>query len=468
MQEKPQNLFSTKHWLSVMGIFYISTASPFITKVIDTGATRQDWLQFINTSVVALFAAGTKALDKNIYTPKYIPGRNKEDALPIVYAEPTQQIVQVVDNTAETVTHIVQNPVSTVASQITKDPVVNQVGSIVDSVPNPVNTVGKSSAGSSHEQKTTGLEAGIALIKEFEGCHLQAYPDPLTGGKPITIGWGNTCRLDGSPWVLGDSITQEEADSLLLDKINQEFLPSLQKIPTWSQMSDNQKSALLSFAWNLGASFYGTAGFATITNSLSDVKYFDSVPNALMLYVNPNTNVTEGLKRRRKAEGLLWSTPVTPNKKKTVHDFGFKQGDYHLVMSDVTEQMSAFDSDGKKLWTIPALAKGVNGEDYRYTGADTPPGIYKLGVVYRDIETGNLDPAYGWYTFDMEDLEGQETNNGRSGICLHGGGSRAENPQDPYQELLPTYGCVRVHNQDLRDRILPLYEQSTVYLSVHQ
>lgn len=446
-----ENLFCTKHFLSVASVFFLSTVSPAISKAIDEGLTTKDFAHLLNASVVALLAGSVKGLDKNVYTPRFLPGRNKKDASDIVYVEPVEQIVQAA-----------QNPVTTITAQITQDPVTNQVASTIEK------ELGKESGSSAYEQKTTGLEAGIALIKEFEGCSLTAYPDPLTGGKPITIGWGNTCRADNTPWVLGDTITQEEADRLLLDKINQEFLPSLQKIPTWSQMSDNQRSAILSFAWNLGASFYGTAGFATITNALSDVKYFDSVPNALMLYVNPNTNVTEGLKRRRKAEGLLWSTPMVPTKKKTVHDFGFKQGDYHLVMSDVTEQMSAFDSNGKKLWTIPALAKGVNGEDWRYTGADTPPGIYKLGVVYRDIETGNLDPAYGWYTFDMEDLEGQETDNGRSGICLHGGGSAAPDPQHPYQPLLPTYGCVRVHNQDLRDRILPLYEQSTVYLSVHQ
>ena len=39
---------------------------------------------------------------------------------------------------------------------------------------------------------------GIKLIKEFEGCHLSAYPDPLSGGLPITIGWGSTRKKDGS------------------------------------------------------------------------------------------------------------------------------------------------------------------------------------------------------------------------------------------------------------------------------
>ena len=35
-------------------------------------------------------------------------------------------------------------------------------------------------------------QAGIDLIKEFEGCHLKAYPDPKTGGDPWTIGFGAT------------------------------------------------------------------------------------------------------------------------------------------------------------------------------------------------------------------------------------------------------------------------------------
>ena len=451
MESKKENLFLTKHVLSIVSVFYISTASPFITKAIETGATRQDWLQFINVSLVALVAGATKAYDKNVYTPKYLPGRDKKDALGISYVEP---------DLIETVSDVAGNPIATITSQVSNDPVINEVAKVVDN-----SIVGFSTGESSaQEQNTTGLEAGIALIKEFEGCHLQAYPDPLTGGKPITIGWGNTCKRDGSEWSLGDSITQQEADSLLLDMINQQFLPSLQKIPTWSQMSNNQQSAILSFAWNLGANFYGLQGFATISNALSDIKNWESVPDALMLYVNPGSNVTEGLTRRRKAESLLWYGA----KKKTVHDYGFKKGDYHLVMSDITEQMSAFDSDGKKLWTIPALARGVAGDDWRKTGADTPPGIYKLGVVYCDIETGNLDPAYGWYTFDMEDLENQETGVGRSGICLHGGGSGCVDPFSDYQELLPTFGCVRVHNKDLRDKVLPLYDSGTVYLTVHQ
>jgi lysozyme len=67
------------------------------------------------------------------------------------------------------------------------------------------------------------------LIKEFEGCHLNAYPDPLTGGLPITIGWGSTKDFNGDFFKLGRKITQEYADRLLIFDIEQRFLPHYKK-----------------------------------------------------------------------------------------------------------------------------------------------------------------------------------------------------------------------------------------------
>jgi lysozyme len=148
-------------------------------------------------------------------------------------------------------------------------------------------------------------EPGIKLIKEFEGCHLKSYYDPLTGGLPITIGWGSTRRKDGTSFMIGNTITQEEADDLLYHQLRKEFLPPLQNIPYWNEMNENQQGALLSFAYNLGARFYGSSGFNTITRVLKN-KEWDKVPDALYLYHNPNTKVAAGLQRRRIAEGKLW------------------------------------------------------------------------------------------------------------------------------------------------------------------
>ena len=146
---------------------------------------------------------------------------------------------------------------------------------------------------------------GIKLVKEFEGCRLNAYPDPLSGNLPITIGWGCTRKKDGSPFHLGDKITQAEADELLIDECKKHFLPSLRKIPHWGEMSDGKRGALLSSAYNLGAGFYGGDNFNTITRTLKN-KEWDKVPDALYLYRNPGSNVEAGLARRRKAEGESW------------------------------------------------------------------------------------------------------------------------------------------------------------------
>lgn len=148
---------------------------------------------------------------------------------------------------------------------------------------------------------------GVALIKEFEGCILKAYYDPLTHGLPITIGWGSTRRRDGSRFMIGNTITQQEADDLLSYQLEKDYLPSLEKIPHWNEMNDEMKGALLSFAYNLGAGFYGASGFSTITRHLRD-RNWKGLPDALMLYVNPGTNVEAGLRRRRSAEGKLWMT----------------------------------------------------------------------------------------------------------------------------------------------------------------
>jgi len=151
------------------------------------------------------------------------------------------------------------------------------------------------------------LSKGVELIKQFEGCHLNSYPDPLTGKEPITIGWGSTKDFDGNEFKLGLNITQEYADSLLEYDIKIRFLPPLQNIPHWDEMNENQQGALLSFAYNLGARFYNSSGFNTISRVLKN-KEWDKVPDALYLYHNPGTKVAAGLQRRRIAEGKLWSS----------------------------------------------------------------------------------------------------------------------------------------------------------------
>jgi lysozyme len=145
----------------------------------------------------------------------------------------------------------------------------------------------------------------LDIIKEFEGFSSKAYYDPHTGALPITIAYGSTRKMNGTPFYIGETMTREEGEKLLIYQLNKEFIPSLQKIPHWNEMNDKMKSSLISFAYNLGAGFYDASGFNTITRVLKEKKW-NEVPAALELYRNPGSKVEAGLLRRRKREGLLW------------------------------------------------------------------------------------------------------------------------------------------------------------------
>lgn len=152
-----------------------------------------------------------------------------------------------------------------------------------------------------------------------------------------------------------------------------------------------------------------------------------------------------------------------------------KEGEHYLLVNDRDEDCECYDWQGKLLWKVPALAKG-QGSDPRAHRGDTPPGLYRLGRLYADYEE---DPSprktaerqsYGWFSFDMEELEGQEKAAGRAGIMIHGGGSACGWPGAwaQRQKLHPTFGCIRMHNIDLRDKLLPIYRSGSVYVGVFQ
>ena len=147
--------------------------------------------------------------------------------------------------------------------------------------------------------------AAVELIKEFEGCHLTSYICPA--GVP-TIGYGNTRYPEGQNVRLGESISQQRAEEMLNLEIQQTADILETDIPFWASMSSNQKAALISFAFNLGAYFYGLPGFSTISRVLKNHEW-DQVPDALLLYRNPGSHFEEGLRRRRIKEGHIWSTP---------------------------------------------------------------------------------------------------------------------------------------------------------------
>ena len=154
-------------------------------------------------------------------------------------------------------------------------------------------------------------------------------------------------------------------------------------------------------------------------------------------------------------------------------------GDHHLIANDISETMTTWSHDGRKLWTIPCLCRGQGKDnEWQSPNTDTPPGLYKVGSVWRDYERLGDHPAtvpvdlypYGWFTLDLVEMEGQERRHGRAGIAIHGGGSAlgSRGCWQPFQPLVTTHGCIRVHNADLRDKIVPLLKSGTIWVSVLQ
>lgn len=154
---------------------------------------------------------------------------------------------------------------------------------------------------------SSAVELVLPMIRYFEGFSQAAYPDPLSGGEPITIGYGTTQFPCGRPVRMGDVVTRDQAEGYLRWYADRCEAVQRSRIPTWAQMGPHQQAALIGFAFNLGANWFGSHGFATLTRVVREADW-DAVPDALLLYRNPGSSVEAGLRRRRQAEGDLFRT----------------------------------------------------------------------------------------------------------------------------------------------------------------
>ncbi|MCY7391139.1 MAG: lysozyme [Leptolyngbyaceae cyanobacterium CAN_BIN12] len=154
-------------------------------------------------------------------------------------------------------------------------------------------------------------QCGIELIKTFEGYREDAYADPIHGWAVPTIGYGTIKYPDGRQVQQGDTIIPERAEQYLISHIATECTSTLEKIPTWGRMNANQRGALYSFAYNLGAAFYKDPDFQSITkvcDSSDQWHDFAWVEAQFVKYCNPGTDAEEGLRRRRREEAKLFCT----------------------------------------------------------------------------------------------------------------------------------------------------------------
>ena len=92
----------------------------------------------------------------------------------------------------------------------------------------------------------TPSQACYDLIRRFEGCRLTAYPDPATGGEPITVGFGHT----GPEVKSGMTISQAIADAYLVKDVTH-AADALERAVT-VPLTQGQIDSLTSFIFNCG------------------------------------------------------------------------------------------------------------------------------------------------------------------------------------------------------------------------
>jgi lysozyme len=134
---------------------------------------------------------------------------------------------------------------------------------------------------------------GLRILKSFESCRLKAYQD---SGGVWTIGWGDTGGVKP-----GQVITQAEADARLGRRLG-EFCRGVSALLP-NPVSDDQFSALVVFAYNLGL------GKLSASTLLKKVRASDpTASKEFGKWIYDNGKVQAGLVTRRQAEAALFQS----------------------------------------------------------------------------------------------------------------------------------------------------------------
>lgn len=135
-------------------------------------------------------------------------------------------------------------------------------------------------------------QAGIDLIKQFEGCHLKAYKCPA---GVWTIGYGHTAGVKA-----GQTITQAEAERILVEDL-EKYEAKVNKYHRY-RWNQNEFDALVAFAFNLGSIDQLTAG---------GTRNREVIAEKMLQYNKDGGKVLAGLTRRRQAERELFLSKVS-------------------------------------------------------------------------------------------------------------------------------------------------------------
>ena len=133
---------------------------------------------------------------------------------------------------------------------------------------------------------------GLALIKKFEGCELEAYQDAV---GVWTIGYGHIKGVKE-----GMTITKQQAEEMLLEELVEYENYVLEAVN--HQLDQCMLDALVSWTYNLGPSNLNASTMLKVLNAGD----YDGVPEQIKRWNKAGGKVLTGLVRRREAEALLF------------------------------------------------------------------------------------------------------------------------------------------------------------------
>lgn len=137
------------------------------------------------------------------------------------------------------------------------------------------------------------LTQAIALVKQGEGCKLTAYPDPATGGKPWTIGYGETLNItEGMVW------TQQQADTAIRARVAYFLLQCLKRCPQLHLEPPGRVAACTSLAYNIGVGAFNASSVKARTSR----GWFAGAADAFLMWNKAGGRVMRGLTLRRQRE----------------------------------------------------------------------------------------------------------------------------------------------------------------------
>ncbi|WP_284317262.1 lysozyme, partial [Methylobacterium gnaphalii] len=163
---------------------------------------------------------------------------------------------------------------------------------------------------------------GIAALKAREGVRLKAYRDSV--GVP-TIGYGHTRGV-----MLGQVITQAQADAFFLDDLASHALPILTCITV--PVADHERDALISIAFNIGIGGFQRSRFLRALNC-GDRR---ACAEAILLWRKPPEVVS-----RRQAEHDQFVTPYAKAAPRA------RRGDAHPVALPAPAQPAGAAPSGR-------------------------------------------------------------------------------------------------------------------------